>query len=125
VNPAKYPNDCACLPSETSKLWRLLSHAILQSPDFLTRHMRALALVFAFVLCSFIPLPLRAQNITVAPSITTIAGTGTSAYNGDNIVAADAEVDGPYSVAVHGAVLVQREFGLSHKNLPFLEILGN
>jgi hypothetical protein len=98
--PPKYLSNCARPLLETCRVWRFLSHVILQSPDFLTRRARALALVFEFVLCGFVPLPLEAQNITIAPRISTAAGTGTAGYNGDNIAATSAELGFPEMVTL-------------------------
>jgi hypothetical protein len=44
----------------------------------------------------------RIRKVTPGGTITTVAGTGTSGYNGDNIAATSAEVN-PYGVAVDGA----------------------
>ncbi len=46
----------------------------------------------------------RVRKVTAATgAITTVAGNGTGGYNGDNIVATSAELNGPSSVAVDGA----------------------
>jgi sugar lactone lactonase YvrE len=45
----------------------------------------------------------RIREVTAATGvITTIAGTGTGGYNGDNIAATTAEISGPYEIAVDG-----------------------
>ena len=45
----------------------------------------------------------RIRKVTAATGlITTIAGTGTGGYNGDNIAATSAEVSNPYEIAVDG-----------------------
>jgi hypothetical protein len=46
------------------------------------------------------PLAARAQNVTDVPVITTVAGTGTEGYNGDNIAATSAELSQPLREAV-------------------------
>ena len=45
----------------------------------------------------------RIRMVNVAGIITTIAGTGTAGYNGDNIAATSAELKGPTGVAVDAA----------------------
>jgi len=54
----------------------------------------------AGVLMILAPLAARAQNVTDVPVITTVAGTGTEGYNGDNIAATSAELSQPLREAV-------------------------
>ena len=49
------------------------------------------------------PLAARAQNITIAPVITTVAGNGTSGYSGDGGPATSAQLTFPATVAVDSA----------------------
>jgi sugar lactone lactonase YvrE len=63
----------------------------------------AWALAYSCLLGSLAPSPLQAQNITLAPVITTVAGNGTAAYNGDNIPATSAQLNWPAGVAVDSA----------------------
>jgi hypothetical protein len=45
----------------------------------------------------------RVRKVTLGGTITTVAGTGTLGYNGDNIAATSAELNYPWAVAVDGA----------------------
>ena len=45
----------------------------------------------------------RMRKVTPGGTITTVAGTGTQGYNGDNIAATSAELSSPNGVAVDGA----------------------
>jgi hypothetical protein len=46
---------------------------------------------------------IRRVDASAPHIITTVAGTGVSGFNGDNIPATSAQLDGPYAVAVDGA----------------------
>jgi uncharacterized repeat protein (TIGR01451 family) len=45
----------------------------------------------------------RIRKVNISGTITTVAGTGTAGYNGDNITATSAEIDNPYKVALDAA----------------------
>jgi hypothetical protein len=45
----------------------------------------------------------RIRKISTMGIITTVAGTGTAGYNGDHIPATDAQLHGPYNVAINAA----------------------
>jgi sugar lactone lactonase YvrE len=45
----------------------------------------------------------RIRKVTPGGTIATVAGTGTAGYNGDNITATSAELDGPHGIAIDGA----------------------
>ncbi|MGA2859113.1 MAG: choice-of-anchor D domain-containing protein [Candidatus Sulfotelmatobacter sp.] len=71
-----------------------------------------MALVFACLLGSLAPCRLQAQNITLAPVITTVAGNGTAGYTGNGQQATSAELNGPRGTAVDraGNIYIADEF---------------
>lgn len=60
-------------------------------------------LVMASVAGGFVASGLQAQNITITPVITTVAGNGSEGYSGDGGPATSAELATPYAVAVDSA----------------------
>ncbi|MBZ5630101.1 MAG: hypothetical protein LAO06_14675, partial [Acidobacteriia bacterium] len=73
------------------------------SSDAVKGRLRAVALVLACLLGSLAPCRLQAQNITLAPVITTVAGNGSYSYSGDNGPATSAGLNIPLGVAVDSA----------------------
>ncbi|MFI5112212.1 MAG: choice-of-anchor D domain-containing protein [Terriglobales bacterium] len=73
------------------------------SSDAVTGRLRAVALVLACLLGGLAPCRLQAQNITLAPVITTVAGNGSYSYSGDNGPATIAGLYIPLGVAVDSA----------------------
>ena len=91
------------IPKSAGSVSRLYLTESSVFPGALTGRLRAVALVFACLLVGLAPYQLFAQNVTQVPYITTVAGTGTAGYNGDNIVATSAELNGPGKITADAA----------------------
>jgi len=72
-------------------------------PGAVSGRLGAVALVLACLLGSLAPCRLQAQNITLAPVITTVAGNGSPGHTGDGSAATSADVYYPTGVAVDRA----------------------
>jgi hypothetical protein len=78
--PTLYPEfiRCALMPAVVCAKVRT---------DRAGRAYLSVALVLACLLGGLAPCRVQAQNITLAPVITTVAGNGTAGYSGDNVAA--------------------------------------